>query len=552
MLQRNSNFTNIMAQTETIGNNVCHMIARLGADYGVRHIVVSPGTRSAPLVVSLNRSGLFDMHTVIDERCAAFMALGMSLHLDEPVILVCTSGSAIMNYGPAFAEAYYRHVPLIAVTADRPERWIDQLDSQTMRQPGALAAVVRRTVDIPAAACRDRDLFDKANRDVNEAFDTALTAPRGPVHINVHIDLFSGKGRGARNETVCQPEKSFAPRYIPTVHTGATVSDYLEIVKKFQSSRILVVFGDTRKMSLEGPELQIPLLGEAQSKIAGHCLLAGLCDRFLDEAPVPDIVVTMGGSLVSARLKKWLRELENVTHIHVGREDHIPDTFGYIDGVIKCEPAEFLKALYFSHVGDSSFYFKWFDFYNSASTRTYGIAQSHPVTALLDKLFRNFNGKIHVSNGSAIRYAQTAGLHDIFCNRGISGIDGCTSTALGAAIADRSAVMLITGDMSFAYDIGALGAAVAPPGFRIVVLDNNGGDIFRNIATTASLPERDRFFVAPPALPLRQLAQAYGYEYYEYNCDEPDESSLAGFLAGSPTPRILRVIINPEHTKNLL
>ncbi len=552
MLQRNSNFTNIMAQTETIGNNVCHMIARLGADYGVRHIVVSPGTRSAPVVVSLNRSGLFDMHTVIDERCAAFMALGMSLHLDEPVILVCTSGSAIMNYGPAFAEAYYRHVPLIAVTADRPERWIDQLDSQTMRQPGALAAVVRRTVDIPAAACRDRDLFDKANRDVNEAFDAALTAPRGPVHINVHIDLPMGKERGARDEAACQPEKSFSPRNIPTVRTGATVSDYLEIAKKFHSSKILVVFGDTQRLTLVESELHIPLLGEAQSKIAGHCFLAGLCDRFLDEAPVPDIVVTMGGSLVSARLKKWLRGLENVTHIHVGHEDHIPDTFGHIDSVIKCEQAEFLKALCFSRVGNSSFFFEWLSFYNRAEVRTLGIARSHPVTALLARLSGGFSGEIHVSNGSAIRYAQTAGLHGICCNRGISGIDGCTSTALGAAIADRSPVMLITGDMSFAYDIGALGAAVAPPGFSIVVLDNNGGDIFRNIATTAAIPERDRFFVAPPILPLRQLAQAYGYEYYEYNCDKPDESTLAGFLARTQAPRILRVIINPEHTKNLL
>ena len=166
-----------MVQSETIDNAVCRMLAELAAAYGVKHVVVSPGTRSAPLAVTLHRSDHFVMHTVIDERSAAFMALGMAVATATPVVLICTSGSAMMNYGPALAEAYYRRVPLIVITADRPERWIDQLDSQTMRQSGALGAVVRRSVDIPVAAATDRALFDLANRQVNEAFDTAISLP---------------------------------------------------------------------------------------------------------------------------------------------------------------------------------------------------------------------------------------------------------------------------------------------------------------------------------------------------------------------------------------
>ena len=178
-----------MAQTETIDNDVCRMLASLAAAYGVRHVVVSPGTRSAPLAVTFHRAERFCMHTVIDERCAAFMALGMALKTDSPVLLICTSGSALMNYGPALAEAYYRRVPLIAITADRPARWIDQLDSQTMRQAGALAAVVRKSVDIPVAADTDTALFTKANLDVCDAFEAALGSRRGPVHINVQLDI---------------------------------------------------------------------------------------------------------------------------------------------------------------------------------------------------------------------------------------------------------------------------------------------------------------------------------------------------------------------------
>ena len=163
-----------MAQTETIDNDVCRMLASLAAAYGVRHVVVSPGTRSAPLAVTFHRAERFCMHTVIDERCAAFMALGMALKTDSPVLMICTSGSALMNYGPALAEAYYRRVPLIAITADRPARWIDQLDSQTMRQAGALAAVVRKSVDIPVAADTDTALFTKADLEVCDAFEDAL------------------------------------------------------------------------------------------------------------------------------------------------------------------------------------------------------------------------------------------------------------------------------------------------------------------------------------------------------------------------------------------
>ena len=209
-----------MDQNDTIDNDICRMLARLAADYGVRHVVVSPGTRSAPLAVTLHRSGCFCMHTVVDERSAAFIALGIAVTEGTPVVLVCTSGSAMMNYGPALAEAYYRHVPLIAITADRPEWWIDQLDSQTMRQPGALASVVRYSTDIPVAADTDARLFALANRHVNEAFTTSISAPAGPVHINVHLDAPLTPVRSAN--------PTFVARKIETIRPAASSSDHAQ------------------------------------------------------------------------------------------------------------------------------------------------------------------------------------------------------------------------------------------------------------------------------------------------------------------------------------
>ena len=132
-----------MKQTEFVAKQTCTIVADLLHAWGVEDVVLSPGSRNAPLIMSIVRSGRFRTHVVIDERSAAFIALGMSLASERPVAAVCTSGTALLNYAPAVAEAYYRRVPLIAVSADRPLRWIDQDDSRTIRQAGCLGNIVR-------------------------------------------------------------------------------------------------------------------------------------------------------------------------------------------------------------------------------------------------------------------------------------------------------------------------------------------------------------------------------------------------------------------------
>ena len=203
---------------------------------------------------------------------------------------------------------------------------------------------------------------------------------------------------------------------------------------------------------------------------------------------------------------------------------------------------------------DSAFAERWQAFYADATERTRRLVAENPVTETIATLAELHSGDVHVSNGSAIRYAQMVEwpyYASFMCNRGISGIDGCTSTALGAVLVSHSPTLLITGDMSAAYDIGALGVAEPPQAFRIAVLDNAGGDIFRNITATAALPELDRYFVVQPRLPLRLLAEAYGYRYLEYDCGTPDRSVLEQFIKGRG-PAILRIIIDPKYTARLL
>lgn len=539
-----------MAQTETIDNDVCRMLCSLAADYGVRDVIVSPGTRSAPLAVVFSRSAHFRIHTVIDERCAAFMALGMSLATEQPVVLICTSGSALMNYGPALAEAYYRRVPVIAITADRPARWIDQLDSQTMRQPGALAAVVRKWVDIPVAADTDAALFTKANLEVCDAFDAALGSRRGPVHINVQLDI--------PLTPMTDKEPVNKARIIKAIRPQGSPGDFDEIIGKIRDKKIVIVCGDTTPgecAALNSIDLRgIPVLAEVQANIAQSYRI-GTFDRLLRAACAdglePDIVIAMGGSIVSARLKRWLRTSANTEVFTLGHTDNSTDTYKRLTTRIECDPLSFLQALA-AAVTETEYSRRWQSFAEESQLKNENFVRTNPIMAAIGKIADRFRGDIHVGNGSAIRYAQMLRWNGpVYCNRGISGIDGCTSTALGYALAGGSPTLLITGDMSAAYDIGALGAAVPPRGFRIVVLDNDGGDIFRNIGTTGGLPELEQLFTVPPRLPLRQLADAYGYRYFEYSCQQPNDSVIDDFLDPEGSPAIMRLKIQKEYSKHL-
>lgn len=540
-----------MAQTETIDNDVCRMLASLAAAYGVRHVVVSPGTRSAPLAVTFHRAERFCMHTVIDERCAAFMALGMALKTDSPVLMICTSGSALMNYGPALAEAYYRRVPLIAITADRPARWIDQLDSQTMRQAGALAAVVRKSVDIPVAADTDTALFTKADLEVCDAFEDALGSRRGPVHINVQLDI--------PLTTLTDKEPFNKARLIKAIRPQGSPGDFDGISGKIRDKKIIIVCGDTtprERTALNSIDLRgIPVLTEVQANI-DHSYSVGTFDRLLKtscaEGLEPEIVIAMGGSIVSARLKRWLRTSANTEVYTLGYTDNSTDTYGRLTTRIECDPLPFLQALA-ATVTETEYSRRWQSFAEESQLKNENFVRTNPIMAAIGKIADRFRGDIHVGNGSAIRYAQMMQWHGpVYCNRGISGIDGCTSTALGYALGGNAPTLLITGDMSAAYDIGALGAAEPPRGFRIVVIDNNGGDIFRNISTTGGLPELEQLFTVPPRLPLRQLAEAYGYRYLEYDSSHPVDSVIEDFLDPDGTPAIMRLKIQKEYSKHLL
>lgn len=478
-----------------------NQLAALMHIYGVKHVVVSPGSRNAPVILALSRSGKYELHYIVDERTAAFAALGMAVTLDSPVAMVCTSGSAVLNYGPALAEAYYSRVPLIAISADRPYYEIGQNRPQTICQAGVLGHVVRKSVDI-----RDGEDPVYANRLLNEALSTATRYPNGPVHINMQFEM-------PLTESIATTKP-----YVKMLRHGECIGKTPEIKYDPAKKYLLIIGGlhpdkdiETCRRLIDELPSNVAVIAEAQSNLSDKSIIpsAAFADN-IDRLTTPDCVYVAGSPLVSAKIGKWL-DTCGLPCVRLSCDDTVYDC----DSM--CCSLTGLLSSFKSHASNIDYQEKF---------RQYGNVVPTEVSRLLSLLSR-CDIMLHLGNGMTVRDAQRIAIKAptrIWANRGVSGIDGSTSTAVGASLVSDKPVVLVTGDMSAAYDIGALAVKGVGANFTMIVVNNGGGDIFRHVATTRDLPERDKYFTAMPKFPLRQLAEAYGFEYQAVT--NPDDCEL--------------------------
>ena len=514
-----------MKEKETTDKLQCQILVETMHFHGVNHAVVSPGSRNAPLIIALSRSRI-KTHIVVDERSAAYVALGIAQQLKAPVALVCTSGTALLNYAPAVAEAYYQKIPLIVVSADRPQEWIDQDDSQTIRQFKALDQFVKRSYDIPAR-CDDDTAVWYAERIAHDAMMEATSLRRAPVHINVQL-------AEPLNGLTTEPYKLRRIHHFPS-YDGICRDDIIKLKGQLLHKRVMIIAGF---MEMNEPLRQAlnaiavndyaVVLTETISNMADDFTINAI-DRTLlaidenDKRYYPDVVITIGGAIVSRKIKAFLRKVKP-DHWYVGLNDVTVDCFQSLTRRIEANPDTFIPTLFQDSLTVKSFCTIWKDAHTAGLRRHHkylekiGWSDMKAYETIFDFYQQNHpdNLIMHFSNGTTIRYAQLFGDRVIapnFCNRGVSGIDGCTSTAIGAAMVNGPAV-LITGDMSFLYDISALSAITPKLQLKIVVVDNGGGGIFRFIDSTSSLPELEKYFVVKRNLDVEKVAASFGIKTY--------------------------------------
>lgn len=534
---------------------VISQLISLLQQYGVYRFVMSPGSRNAAIIQEIADRKDIQTEVIVDERSAAFLALGMSLVSQTPTALVCTSGSALLNYAPAVAEAYYQGVPLIIISADRPLEWIDQDDSQTIRQPGSLATIVKCTIDLNGEL-EDPDYLWFANRKINEALLIALSRKEGPVHINIRLSgTFSHK---VNIEDV---------KKIDIVKPIQRLSN--SVIKKFSeyalNKKIMFIAGfmppnnKLQKAVLNLSSLpNVCIMAETLSNLhlpeEDYLIDTALfpIEKEIEEKLRPDIVISIGGALISRKLKEYLRSNPPKAHWSLSYSDNLIDCFKSLTIKIECSEDTFVSGLSkilkreLKERKDliNNYKLDWSRQRKKEikNINTVPWSDLKAMALVLQNLPEDVN--LFLSNGTSVRYGQILPYHKThatYSNRGVSGIEGCTSTAIGGSRVYNKLTVLITGDMSFSHDLGGFACGEADNRMRIIVLDNNGGDIFRFIGATKDLKIREDFLSLPKENPIEMLAAAYQWEYYYANDEDSLLKEFNEFFQESPCPGILHI-----------
>ena len=526
---------------------------------GITDAVVCPGSRNAPIVHNLNEAEQITCHPVTDERSAGFYAVGLAQATGRPVVVCVTSGSALLNVAPAVAEAFYQHVPLIVVSADRPQQWIGQLDGQTLPQQGAFGPMVRRSVQLPEP--HDEEERWLCGRLINEALHLATCKGCAPVHINVPVTeplfLF--------DEEKLSETTPFKAHTLPTTFNVDTFKTFA------QAKRPMVVLGqlpdgavatDTlRSLSqrcvvlaepLSSPSYNITHGDEAvrvlTSADGDNVVAPDSTDRF-----APDAIVYIGGTVVSKAVRRFLRQAKAPTWVVTPNVFEVSDPLMSLTDIVEC-PMEETNALLQTLVAATNlsaeheaFRSRWQRLLDrcGAHAESYEPPFSQMATvryfeSQLEDLYEDLH--VHYANSSAVRLANIYAAHRVWCNRGVNGIEGSLSTAAGFSLGTTDKVVCVIGDLSFFYDQNALWNGRLRGNLRIILLNNHEGGIFSTLPGLDGSPAAHDMVAAAHNTEARGICTQNDIGYLKAtNMDEMQVGVVTLLTQQADRPMVLEV-----------
>ena len=513
--------------------------------FEIQTVVISPGSRNAPLTIGFSNHKDFETLSIVDERCAAFFALGIAQQTLKPVALVCTSGSALLNYYPAIAEAYYSQIPLVVISADRPAHLIDIGDGQTIRQENVFQNHILYSANLKE--------FDAKNsvKVLSKAF-SLLRQVKGPIHINAPFNEPLYETIATMNDF----------RFIAEESDLQDTIDYENLASQWNSAKkkMILVGVHSPNAALEilldkvADDPSVLVFTETTSNLYNKRFVNSIDNLIFNlteeefTSLQPDILLTFGGMIVSKKIKKFLREYSPKEHWHVN-ELRAFDTYQVLSKHLKIDSHSFFK--HFCELVDydnkSTYESTWTHYKQRIREKHNHYIKTAPYSDLkvfeqVLKVIPDFS-EVQFSNSAIIRYSQLFEMNStitVFCNRGTSGIDGSTSTALGAAYATQKPTTLITGDLSFFYDSNALWNNYIPTDVRIVIINNSGGGIFKIIPG----PKKStalKYFETPHCLTAEHLCVMFGFEYSTAHNLKSLKEEVVGFYDKSDKPKVLEV-----------
>ena len=531
----------------------------------ITDVILSPGSRNAPFILSFSALDSFHCTSVLDERSAGFIALGIAQQKRKPVLLSCTSGSAMINYTPAMVEAFHQNIPLIVITADRPAEWIDQGEGQSIRQTQLMDGVFVKNFNLVWAQDKDQEWLNE--RLINEAFIT-VEQEQKPVQINVPLrePLYNTEAFDEKDALKLINKKAIE-RSLPYESR-----DFFE--KKWEEAKsIIILVGQSNSVSGLEDQLRnlmndqrIVVLTETTANLyhlGFVCCIDRTIDSFMGSENqadfAPELLITIGGNLISKKLKAFLRSHKSMIndHWHLGEE--LLDTFQSLTEIVDVNPAEFFRQI--ATEGNPSEYgTKWKKQFFLTEQKHIEFLANAPYSDLkVFELLMEFvpdHAQLQMGNSSVVRYIQLFNhLRNVsyFGNRGVSGIEGCVSTAVGAAMATENMVIHISGDQAFRYDSNALAQEDLPQNLRIVVINNGGGNIFRIIDGPKQHENSEAFIEKVDTRSIQKLVEYHNVNYAKAdNLEELGTALIQMISPDQTTPMVLEVFTPRIESPELL
>lgn len=536
-------------------------------EQGMKHVVCSPGSRNAPLVIAFDEHPEIQCIVIHDERSAAFFALGMAQQLVQPIGIVCTSGSAALNYYPAIAEAYYQCVPLVVLTADRPTEWINQGDGQTIVQSNVFGKHVRYSANFSENAQTTTEQW-YIQREISTAFAEGTIYWKGPIHFNIAFNepLYKTEEftkHPTKKITLIQSRFQFSNQQQQAAINALRLPKKMVICGQLQEDPALL-----EQLKNFANDSSVVVLVENTSNLVDpkflHCIDRTLnsIEEGLEADYAPDLLITIGGAVVSKKIKAFIRKHKPKEHWKIGFEFPYMDTYQALTHSFQAEPFHFFHSLnelnYNKNTCNYGSKWKQLDYLIQDKMPAFfekcTFADISTFDIVLDYLPENCH--LHLANSSVVRYAQ---LFDpiksitYWSNRGTSGIDGSSSTAVGAAHANPEKLhVLITGDVSFFYDSNAFWNRYLTQNLRIILINNAGGGIFKIIPGPDTSKQSNDYFVAQHHHTAEGICQAFNMHYSSVDSLDALEDKMSDFYTYSSDnrPKLLEIFtpseVNPE------
>ena len=550
-------------------------------NFEIFDVVISPGSRNVPLAIGFSSNKNFNCYSIVDERCAAFFALGLSQKSKKPTVLICTSGSALLNYYPAIAEAYYSEIPLIILSADRPTYKINIGDGQTINQSFVFEKNILYSNTLKQDCTHSTEEIIKSNlqsiidvkedysnlkklqnsiqfeneKIIEKAFNLSLDKMQ-PIHLNVPMEepLYDFYDSPSLKVNVS--------RKLIENKTPESLEEFYSQINSSKKTLIVIGVADEKILSEKSikninSSLSIVVLKEHTSNVFNDSFISNI-DRLIGpietqenandlfEELMPEIIISIGGMIISKKIKTFFRNYRAKKHFHIGTNTSNDLFFSGVQNI------DISPNLFFENINVKKNQSNYFNIWQSVNKSKLELHDRYlRISNFSDlKVFQILSSRIpkkyviQVANSSPIRYFQLFDLlnkNRMYANRGTSGIDGSTSTAIGNSVKNDSPVVLVTGDLSFLYDMSALWNNHIPETFRIIIVNNAGGGIFKILPGFQENELFSEFIETKHNFSARFIAKMFRFKYTRVSTKFGLKLVLRTFFNNSKKPKILEI-----------